>query len=81
MSDVATGFVLRAPWSEIDWQTKIWHIPGARRKGRKGKEQPLDVPLVVIEAHSSRRSRSKNVSARPILCFLCHRIKTFHSVT
>ena len=45
MSDVATGFVLRAPWSEIDWQTKIWHIPGARRKGRKGKEQPLDVPL------------------------------------
>jgi len=40
-----SGETLQAPWSEIDWQTKIWPIPGARRKGRKGKEQPLDVPL------------------------------------
>jgi integrase len=34
-----------ADWSEIDREARIWTIPGARRKGKKGKEEPLTVPL------------------------------------
>jgi integrase len=40
-----TGEILGADWSEIDRSTKTWTIPGVRRKGKKGKEVPLTVPL------------------------------------
>jgi integrase len=36
---------LGAVWEEIDRVKRIWHIPGVRRKGRKGKTPDLTVPL------------------------------------
>ena len=39
------GEVRGADWSEIDREAWTWTIPGARRKGKKGKEEPLTVPL------------------------------------
>jgi integrase len=39
------GEVRGADWSEIDRETRTWTIPGVRRKGKKGKEEPLTVPL------------------------------------
>jgi integrase len=40
-----TSEVLGARWEEIDDETNTWTVPGARRKGRKGRESPLTVPL------------------------------------
>ena len=40
-----TGEVLGADWSEIDWSARTWTIPSPRRKGKKGKETSLIVPL------------------------------------
>lgn len=34
-----------AVWSEIDLDEKVWTIPGARMKGKKGKEREHRVPL------------------------------------
>jgi hypothetical protein len=34
-----------ADWTEIDLKAKVWTIPGPRRKGKKGAERPLAVPL------------------------------------
>jgi integrase len=40
-----TSETLLADWSEIDFKAKEWTIPGPRRKGKKGEERPLAVPL------------------------------------
>src|SRR5215469_1501975 len=40
-----TNETLLADWSEIDFKAKVWTIPGPRRKGKKGVERPLAVPL------------------------------------
>src|SRR5262249_37783383 len=40
-----TDETLAAPWEEIDWDKRLWNIPGRRRKGKQGEEQPLTVPL------------------------------------
>ena len=40
-----TSETLLADWSEIDFKAKVWTIPGPRRKGKKGEERPLAVPL------------------------------------
>jgi integrase len=40
-----TGETLGARWEEIDRSKRLWNIPGERRKGRKGNELPLTVPL------------------------------------
>jgi len=40
-----TDETLAAPWEEIDWDKRLWNIPGRRRKGKQGDEQPLTVPL------------------------------------
>jgi integrase len=40
-----TSETLLADWTEIDLKAKVWTIPGPRRKGKKGAERPLAVPL------------------------------------
>jgi integrase len=40
-----TDETLGATWEEIDRPKKIWHIPGGRRKGKKGKTPDLVVQL------------------------------------
>ena len=40
-----TSETLLADWTEIDLKAKVWTIPGPRRKGKKGEERPLAVPL------------------------------------
>jgi len=40
-----TGEVIGAQWSEIDLRKRIWRVPAARMKGRKGKRKDHDVPL------------------------------------
>jgi integrase len=40
-----TSEVLLARWDEINLSTRLWTIPAPHRKGRKGKESPLVVPL------------------------------------
>jgi integrase len=40
-----TSETLLADWSEFDLANALWTIPGNRRKGQKGKENPLTVPL------------------------------------
>jgi integrase len=40
-----TSETLGARWEEIDRETNTWTIPGARRKGAKGRESALAVPL------------------------------------
>jgi integrase len=40
-----TGELLKSEWNEVDWTKKIWHIPGAHRKGKKGDTPDLVVPL------------------------------------
>jgi integrase len=40
-----TSEVLGAQWDEIDRETNTWTIPGERRKGKKGREAALTVPL------------------------------------
>ena len=40
-----TTETLLADWTEIDLKAKVWTIPGPRRKGKKGEERPLAVPL------------------------------------
>jgi integrase len=57
-----TGEVLGAPWSEIDRSTNTWTIPGPRRKGKKGKEMPLTVPvsdrcLEILDIMAERNGR------------------------
>lgn len=40
-----TTQTLKAHWSEIDMEKALWTIPGARMKGKKGKERLHRVPL------------------------------------
>jgi integrase len=47
LTGTRSGEVRGADWSEIDRKARTWNIPGERRKGRKGKEAPLTVPLSV----------------------------------
>jgi integrase len=45
LTGTRVGEVRGADWEEFDRQTRTWTIPGPRRKGRRGKEMPLTVPL------------------------------------
>jgi integrase len=45
LTGTRTAEVLKATWDEIDLSARLWTIPAPRRKGRKGKEAPLIVPL------------------------------------
>ena len=45
LTGTRTSETLLADWSEIDFNAKVWTIPGPRRKGKKGEERPLAVPL------------------------------------
>jgi integrase len=43
-----TGEVLGATWSEIDFESRLWTIPGRRRKGGKDHRVPLSAPALAI---------------------------------
>jgi integrase len=45
LTGTRTNEVLGAHWDEIDRKTNTWTIPGERRKGKKGREAALTVPL------------------------------------
>jgi integrase/single-stranded DNA-binding protein len=36
-----SGETLKAEWNEVDWENRVWNIPGAHRK----RDKPLAVPL------------------------------------
>ncbi len=37
-----------AEWVEIDWERRIWHIPGCRMKGGKAFDQPLTDEMIKL---------------------------------
>ena len=41
MTFVPQGELRFAPWSEIDWEEKVWRIPGNRMKARHEHRVPL----------------------------------------
>jgi integrase len=43
-----TGDVLGAQWSEIDFKTKVWTIPGSRMKGGREHRVPLSDAAVAV---------------------------------
>jgi integrase len=49
-----TGESIGATWGEINWQDKVWIIPGARMKGRKEHRVPLcDRALAILKEISA----------------------------
>jgi integrase len=42
------GEVTGMQWSEIDWERRIWAIPGLRSKNRQSHEVPLSEPVLQI---------------------------------
>jgi integrase len=68
---VRTGELLRAPWSEINLEERVWTLPPARQKLRLDKEQdakpwriPLAPPVVAMLKHlRSFAPKSKWVAA------------------
>jgi integrase len=48
LSGLRTEAVLGAQWSEIDVARKVWVVPAARMKGRKGKRKDFEVPLCSV---------------------------------
>jgi integrase len=45
-----TGGVIGAEWSEIDWQARLWTIPGERMKGGQEHKVPLSDAAMAILA-------------------------------
>ncbi len=48
------GEVLGARWPEIDLETKVWTVPGARMKGGREHRVPLSPRCVTILRHMSK---------------------------
>lgn len=45
-----TSEALGARWDEIDWEAKLWRIPGSRMKGKRLHEVPLAArPLAILK--------------------------------
>ena len=42
---VRPGELRQAEWTEIDWDKKMWDIPGEKMKGRRTERKPHFVPL------------------------------------
>ena len=53
---VRSGEAREATWNEIDWDTRIWTIPGSRTKNGEPHQVPLSAEAIWILKHAQERT-------------------------